>query len=69
MAAFLLFLQKVIKNFEEIKMIVNLKSLEGNLCNLQENHGLRRSTIWLQAEVCSSSGYGFRNLVTSKPQN
>ena len=50
MAAFWLFLWKVIEHFEQNKIIVNLKLLEENWYNLQENHNLWKAAIWWQAE-------------------
>ena len=69
MAAFWLFLERFIENNEKIKIIVNLKLLEENWYNLQENYSSWRSMIWWQVKTCSSSGSGFGTLITWQPQN
>ena len=68
MAAFISFLKEFLENFEKIEIVVNPKSIEEKLYNLQEKNSLRRSTIWCQAEICRFSSLGFRNLMTSQPQ-
>ena len=60
---------KIHQNIEQIKIVVNFKLLKENWYNLPENYSLWRSIIWWQAKICSSSGSGLGNLMTSQPWN